>query len=335
MKKFILLAALVFGAMSFTVVDAEAKRMGGGSSSGKQSNNVSRQAAPANPAQAKPAAAAPNAATPPKPASPWKGIVGGLIGGALLGALFSSLGLGGALSSMLGSILTFALIGGAIFLLVRMFKNRRQAQQPAFAYAGNSSNNTGNANNANSGYNNQFNQVPAQAEPMAYNGNTGNNGSNSNNGNSNQFGSATAAPVAPLAGVAAVAENQGNWTIPADFDVPNFLRHAKMNFIRLQAAWDKADVNDIREFTGPEMFAELKMQLQERGASKNETDVVTIDAEMLGVETQAYDYLASVKFTGMIKEEANMPAAPFSEVWNLAKPINGQGGWILVGIQQA
>lgn len=323
MKKFILLAALMFGAMSLTLVDAEAKRMGGGSSAGRQSNNVSRQAAPATPAQAKPAAAAPNAATPPKPASPWKGIVGGLIGGALLGALFSSLGLGGALSSMLGSILTFALIGGAIFLLVRMFKNRRQAQQPAFAYAGNSSNNGG--NNAHSGYNNQYNQVPAQAEPMAYTGNSG------NTGNANQYGSA-AAPVAPLA---AVAENQGNWTIPADFDVPNFLRHAKSNFIRLQAAWDKADVNDIREFTGPEMFAELKLQLQERGASKNETDVVTIDAELLGIETQAYDYLASVKFTGMIKEEAHLPAEPFSEVWNLAKPINGQGGWILVGIQQA
>jgi predicted lipid-binding transport protein (Tim44 family) len=323
MKKFILLAALVFGSMSLTVVDAEAKRMGGGSSSGKQSTNVSRQAAPATPAQAKPAAAAPNAATPPKPASPWKGIAAGLIGGALLGALFSSMGLGGALSSILGSILTFALIGGAIFLLVRMFKNRRQAQQPAFAYAGNANNSGHHAqNNASSGYNQQFNQAPVQAEPMAYTG-------QSASGNMNQYGSSAAAPLA------AVAENQGNWTIPADFDVPTFLRHAKSNFIRLQAAWDRSDVNDIREFTGPEMFAELKMQLQERGASKNETDVVTIDAELLGVETQAYDYMASVKFTGMIKEEAHLPAAPFSEIWNLAKPINGQGGWVLVGIQQA
>ena len=122
--------------------------------------------------------------------------------------------------------------------------------------------------------------------------------------------------------------------MPADFDTPAFLRHSKTYFIRLQAAWDKADVNDIREFTTPEMFAELRMQIQERGASANHTDVVTLDAQLLGIENSGNEHLASVKFSGMIRESLDAQAEPFAEVWNLTKPVAGQGGWTLAGIQQ-
>ena len=133
-------------------------------------------------------------------------------------------------------------------------------------------------------------------------------------------------PVTPM--------TDSGFDLNTTFDVPAFLRNSKTYFIRLQAAWDKADINDIREFTTPEMFAELRLEIQERGASPNHTDVVSIDAQMLGVETVGSDYLASVKFSGMIKEAENMPAAPFTEVWNMSKPTSGQGGWVLAGIQQ-
>jgi predicted lipid-binding transport protein (Tim44 family) len=123
--------------------------------------------------------------------------------------------------------------------------------------------------------------------------------------------------------------------IPADFDSAGFLRHAKTNFLRMQAAWDKADTQDIREFTTPEMYAELKMQLTERGASANHTDVVTLNAELLGVETVAEEHLASVQFDGMVKEDDNAMAEPFKEIWVLSKPVTGNSGWLLAGIQQA
>ncbi|AZP12759.1 Tim44 domain-containing protein [Undibacterium parvum] len=305
MKKFLFAMMLMAGALSMTIADAEAKRMGGGGSAGRQSSNVSRQAAPAAPSQAKPAAA-PNAApgaTPPKPASPWKGIVGGLIGGALLGAMFSHLGLGAGLASALGSILPMLLLAGAAFFLYRMYQNRKGggAAPSAFSqpsYAGASST--------------ALPEIGSRIEPQSF------------QSNSSSFGSAAAGSAA----------DQGTWSIPADFDVPGFLRNAKTYFIRLQAAWDKADINDIREFTTAEMFAEIKLQIQERGATANVTDVVTVDAELLGLETVGNEYLASVKFSGMIKEDANAPAEAFKEVWNLTKPLNGQGGWTLAGIQQ-
>jgi predicted lipid-binding transport protein (Tim44 family) len=124
-------------------------------------------------------------------------------------------------------------------------------------------------------------------------------------------------------------------SIPADFDTTGFLRHAKTNFLRMQAAWDKADSLDIREFTTPEMYAELKMQLTERGASANHTDVVTLEAELLGIESNSIEHLASVRFSGMIREAEHAAAEPFNEIWVLSKPITGNGGWMLAGLQQA
>ena len=88
------------------------------------------------------------------------------------------------------------------------------------------------------------------------------------------------------------------------------------------------------EITTPEVFAELKMQIQERGGKADYTDVVTIEAELLGIENNGNDYLASVKFTGQIKPAPDALAEPFNEVWNLVKPVSGTGGWLLGGIQQ-
>ena len=122
--------------------------------------------------------------------------------------------------------------------------------------------------------------------------------------------------------------------IPAGFDTPAFLRQAKSNFIRMQAAWDKSDTNDIREFTTPEMFAELKMQLTERGAETNHTDVVSLEAELLGIDQNDLEYLASVRFSGMVKEAEYAQAEAFREVWILSKPVTGNMGWLLAGIQQ-
>ena len=124
------------------------------------------------------------------------------------------------------------------------------------------------------------------------------------------------------------------WGMPEGFDDQAFLAQAKASFIRMQAAWDKADTNDLREFTTPQVFAELKAQVEQRPQSNDVTDVVSIDAELLGIETVGEDHLASVKFNGMIKASATSEAEPFTEVWNLAKPLAGRGGWMLAGIQQ-
>lgn len=304
MKKFLVIIMVAVSALSIVVSEAQAKRVGGGSSFGKQSSNVSRQSpsqSQAAPTAAKSAApAAGSAAAAAKPASPWKGILGGALLGLGLGALLSHFGLGGAMASMISTMLMVGLLAAAAFFIYRMLTRKRDGMQaksgmqPAFA----------------GGSGVATPDIGSRIEPTALQ------------------------TPSYASGSASANDNAPAWDVPADFDSAGFLRHAKTYFIRLQAAWDKADVNDLREFTSPEAFAEMKQQLLERGASANHTDVVSLDAELLGIETVGDEYLASVKFSGMIRESDNAPTEAFTEVWNLSKAVSGNGGWVLAGIQQ-
>jgi predicted lipid-binding transport protein (Tim44 family) len=122
--------------------------------------------------------------------------------------------------------------------------------------------------------------------------------------------------------------------IPADFDVVGFERQAKVSFIRLQAANDAANLDDLREFTTPEMFAELKANILERGDVPQKTEVLEINAEVLEVVEESSRYVISVRFSGLIREESDAPAESISEIWHLVKPRLTNGGWLLAGIQQ-
>lgn len=300
MQKFLIALLVAVSAASMVVPEAEAKRMGGGGSFGRQSQ-MSRQApsqptqnnaASATQAQRGAAAPAPAGAVT-KPASPWRNILGGALLGLGLGALLSHLGIGGALASVISTVLMLALLAFAGMFIYRMLRRKGpEAPHARAAYAG------------------------------AYSA-----------GNTPEIGSKLEPQGHPLS-LQTDAASGTAMALPADFDVPAFLRNAKTYFIRLQAAWDRADVNDIREFTTPEMFGELRLQLQERGASPNHTDVVSLDAELLGIEQTDNDYLAGVKFSGLIKEAENASAEQFTEIWNLTKPVSGTGGWLLAGIQQ-
>ncbi len=123
-------------------------------------------------------------------------------------------------------------------------------------------------------------------------------------------------------------------SLPAGFDADGFLRGAKMNFVRLQMANDRGSVEEIREFTTPEMFDVLERDLRERGGAAQQTDVAGLQAEILEVATEADRYWASVRFSGTVRESPDSAGEPFAEVWNLAKPRDGSTGWLLAGIQQ-
>ena len=163
--------------------------------------------------------------------------------------------------------------------------------------------------------------VPTRPEPLQYAG----------AGSSSPL----AAPLSPAPQYGSVAAGAATAArIPEGFDSEGFLRVAKLNFVRLQASNDAGNLDDIREFTSPELFAEIKMQMDERGTAAQQTDVVTLHAELLEVSTEGNRYLASVHFSGMIREAAGAAAAPFDEVWNLSKPVEGSKGWVIAGIQQ-
>jgi len=135
-------------------------------------------------------------------------------------------------------------------------------------------------------------------------------------------------------GAAETATPTPSGNVPADFDSTGFLRQAKLNFVRLQAANDRGDMDDIKSFTGPEIFAEIQLQYEERGRTPQQTDVVELDAALLEVVTENNQHIASVRFHGLLSEESGAAAAPFDEIWHLTKPLDDSRGWQVAGIQQ-
>lgn len=303
MKTFSLLAAVLALGLTLSTPDAEAaKRLGGGSSSGMQRNmNTPDRAPSAAPAQAPTASAAtraPATATAPQaqPKRSWMGPLAGLAAGLGLAALASHLGFGEELASMM----MIGLLVMAVLVVVGLIMRRRAAgPQPALA-----------------GANGMQYSAPA---PRAQ-----------------DFGTqrSTLDPMPGTTAQAAATAAAGR-TLPADFDEAAFVRQAKVNFIRLQASHDAGNLDDLREFTTPEMFAELKTNILGRADSAQQTDIVQIDAHVLEVVEEASRYVVSVRYSGLVREDRDAAPEQIDEIWHLVKPRAGNGGWLLAGIQQA
>jgi len=316
--------SLVLGvALVFASVDADAKRMGGGSSFGKQSGNVTNRQAPATPAQnvtnsaAKPATAGAAAA----PQRPWGAMLGGLAAGLGLAWLAHSLGFGEGF----GQVLMLLLFAAVVMAAIRWYMRSRQPAQHG-----------------------------QRASPLAFQGASGGGSVQEprpyrpenvgNDASARPWERSHAMPLTPMGQggdggsmIGSALAGSQSWGIPAGFDEQGFLQAAKANFVTLQAAWDKSDISSLRAMMTDEMLGEIRTQLSEReahtGGPTNHTDVVMIEAKLLGIEDIGSDYMASVEFSGMIREEPSAGPSPFREVWNMTKPKSGTSGWLVAGVQ--
>ncbi len=316
------LAGVMVGVIAATfALDAEAqRRLGGAKNLGRQSPQVqqrqatppaqppqSQQATPAQPGAQQaaptkaPAAGAPTAA--PRPASPWRGALMGLAAGLGIAALASWLGFGEALTMFL----TVILIGLALMLLVGFLTRRMRGPQPAAAASGAA---RGPGTYSQVGYETVPAPMPRSSVNPAASG---------------------ARPGSAMDQFARGPVASAPWGIPAGFDAAAFTAQAKDNFARLQRAWDAGNLDEIAEFTSNDMFIALTHELHAR-SGQSKTEVVALDAELLGIESTADEHVASVKFDGTLRVDGEIERV--SEVWNLVKPARGAGGWLLAGIQQ-
>lgn len=299
MKQLLLAALLVIIGVTVPVADAEAKRMGSGKSIGMQRDMSGAKPTSPPPQQAATPSAAQTAASP--------AAAGGAAAAAAkpksswmgpLAGLAAGLGIGALLA---GTGMEGMLEGILNFVLIGLVVLLAFKLFSAFK---------------------RRNQSEAAQQPLQYAG---------------AGGGLNATPPSDLSvGTSAPTSNQvsNNITTPEGFDRDAFLRVAKVNFIRMQAAYDAANLDDLREFTAPELFAEIKLDIQERGAAANKTDVVTLEAELMEVITEGHQHIASVRFHGFVREHENAGAEAINEVWHLAKPVDGSRGWVVAGIQQ-
>ena len=299
MKRILLSLFLAAISLSFVAPEAEARRLGGGGSIGMKRQAPPPQRAPdSTPAQQAPtqAAAAPTAAgaTAGAAAAGKRSWMGPIAG------LAAGLGLA-ALASHLGfgeelaNMMMMVLLGVAILFVVRLVM-RRFAPAPAQQRM-------------------QFAGAGnASPSPAAF-------------GSGGGF-STFAEPR--LAAVPAAAPTG----LPPGFDAAGFERIAKLIFIRMQAANDAGDLDDLRQFSTPEMFAAIKLDLQDRKGAAQQTDVVQLDAQVIDYAEEDGRLIVSVRFHGLIREDKDAPAAPFDELWHLSKPSDGSREWAIAGIAQ-
>lgn len=295
MKRIVLSLFMALLSLSFVATPVEAKRLGGGSSSGMKRTTPPPQ--PVQPTPAKPAAA-PTATTPAAaPATPpkrsWMGPIAGIAAGLGIAALMSHFGMGGDMAN----ILTMVLFGVAALFLVRFLMQRFGPGAAA--------------------RNQQMRLAPAGAAPFG--------------NNSPAFGSGSQEPSFAAAAPAVAASS-----LPVGFDAPAFERIAKLIFIRMQAANDAGNLEDLRQFATPEMFATFRLELQERKAnSQQTTDVVQLNAQVLDFAQEADKQIVSVRFHGLIREEKDAATTTFDEIWHLVKPADGSADWAIAGITQS
>jgi predicted lipid-binding transport protein (Tim44 family) len=305
-----LLSALVLTlSLGLAAMDADAaRRFGGGGNLGKQRPAPTmREAAPqsapsqaARPAQQATPAATPGAAAQPKPSfmSRFGGLLAGLGIGALLGSLFGHMG-------GMGGLLMLLVLAAVLFMVMRAFAARRHGATP-------------------------YQAAPAGMPPASMR--------EAESGSRPVFsGIGSAIPTGDAAAPAPTTyEPALSSPLPADFNRDAFLRVAKTSFIRLQAANDAKDLDDIRDYTTPEMYAEIAMQLGERADEAQKTEVVSLDAQLYDYAIDGDHEIASVRFHGLIRETAHGNPEPFDEVWHVRKKRGDpRAPWLIAGIQQA
>lgn len=289
--------ALVAVAIAFGAATADAKKFGGGKSIGAQRAAPSSPSASPTAAPSTPSSAATAAAAPAAgaAAAAAKPSLMSRMAGPLAG-IAAGIGLGYLFSKMgAGGFLGILLIVGLVIVAMIVF-GRMMMKKPLTA--------TGAAS--------PLGATP-QAEPMQYSGNAA---------------AAGAAAAPAMAGGLA-----GGFGIPAGFDKSGFEDNAKKQFMTLQSANDKGDLDAVRDFATDEFYNQIAKDVV--GGNKDATMVDDLHAELLGIETERGQYWASVEFTGKMREDGMVMASPFREIWNLMKPVDGSKGWLLAGIQQA
>jgi predicted lipid-binding transport protein (Tim44 family) len=302
MQKFLSVIAVLIG-FSIVAIDSEAARVGSGRNVGTQRSSpaTTNQAAPAQKTAPAPQAAPAPAAPQKSGMSRWLGPLAGLAAGFGIASLLSSMGMGGAVASMLSSLLMIALLAGAAFFIYRMVtRNKTTAQQSPLQYAG-------------AGSTSPATPAPAQLQPAQFTGN------------------AAPGSLAATLGGAAAAPVASRW--PADFDAPEFERQALLNFQRVQAANDAGDAATLRDFMTPELYHELEGEMKSAWGSPQKTEAIDVKSEVLEVVTEGDRYVVSVRFTGQVRENGTLNN--LNEIWHLEKPVTGRSGWRVSGIQQA
>ncbi|BCL75526.1 transporter [Jeongeupia sp. HS-3] len=276
---------------------AEAKRLGGGRSSGLQ-----RQSAPQRPAPAPQQQAVPAQTPAQQPArsgvgTALAGAAAGAVGGYMLGKAMNGNNASGASESQgdgipWGWILLLGglTIGGVMYM-------RRRAQRTSPVGYGHVPAAAGGAN---------WQSQPKSQTDRVFRMGDGMNG--------------------------ATAPAQAITRLPDGTESAAFLRQARASFLHMQALNSPEQLEELRNYLTPQMFTSLQAEI---GGNQDLAEFSELQVELLDAGEDNGQLVASARFYGKVSESLGAPAVPFAEVWHFVKLKPNDPRWVLAGIQQA
>lgn len=125
--------------------------------------------------------------------------------------------------------------------------------------------------------------------------------------------------------------SSGN-SLPDGTEPAAFLRFARQRFNHVQSMNSASNINEIQRYFTAQMFQDIQRDIVNNDQTAEFTD---LNAQLVDQSTEHGQYVASVRFSGMVSEDLNSPAQPFNEIWHFVKPVNSNADWTIAGIQQS
>lgn len=219
----------------------------------------------------------------------------------MLGGLLGGLLVGGLIGSMLGNgafegiqFMDILILGLIAFVIFKLLRRRRATQNQSAAFSG----------------------MPNTSTPMP-----------------------REALADTLSNSAAVPQSAGfgssdiPFNLPAGFDLTAFLVSARDHYRTLQDAWNSNDLDKIREYVSPELYALLAQERAEL-AGEQHTEVLFVDAELVRADHDLRHAELSIKFSGRYRDTTEAVEEAITDIWHLERDLIMPGApWLIVGIE--
>lgn len=130
------------------------------------------------------------------------------------------------------------------------------------------------------------------------------------------------------------ADSDVPFRLPPGFDMNGFLAGARDHYRTLQEAWNKNDLEKIREYVSPELFEHLKAERAELSGEQH-TEVMYVDTQLVRADYGSDWAQVSVRFSGRYMDRQEQVEEDIKEVWHLERDLaKDNAPWHIVGIEQ-
>ncbi len=247
------------------------------------------------------------------------GFGGGLLGGLLAGGLLASLFGGMPFHGM--QFMDIVILALVAFIAIKLFRSMNRAKATAM---------NGSHNRYGSATSNWQQQARTASHPFDQSHTSQSQSGGACNYRDSGFGTRHQEPQHP-----STAGSDVPFNLPQGFDLNGFLNGARNHYRQIQEAWNNGDMETIREYVSPDLYAHLQ---KERTALQGDqhTEVMYVDAELVRADIAFGKAELSLRFNGRYRDNVERVEEKITDIWHLERDLNqANAPWLIIGIEYA